>query len=391
MNRGPQGRGVLADTTAAFEGVECHFGALPGTAFTRRTAILASAALALPRRLAAQTRRPSRGVWLRIGDANDVERALQLIRERNTAFTRRGREPAWQGVILEQTWGQIETGVDRWDTRALQRVLDATASAGLLSVIQVSDKEWQYQAHDERYASPVPADLDAGPIGRDAFAGCPDSLCQDRHRYATLQDDTLRGRPGSAVRKYVAKRWVLEDRWAAMWAAVGRAVGRHPALFGVLTPESALALPGTRYLSLVGYPGSDWYVGYLIRQAEIMRRAFPEEVQVINNINVVPPDNARALPMVVDRLATMGLSIWAQDLNPAGQAYRVLYPLLDRFPPHRRWAMVTNTTNLTPSAMVQFANELGVGQLAFLHTGFPEQVRAVERAMDSRASFLLAR
>lgn len=359
-----------------------------GTEVGRRSVILAGAALALPRRLAAQRRRPSAGVWLRIGDASEIERTLQMIRDRNTAFTRRGRAPAWQGVIFEQTWGQIETAVDQWQTNSLQRVLDAMASAGLLGVIQVSDKEWQYQSHDDRYAPPVPADLDADPIGRDAFADCPDNLCQDRHRYATLQDDTVRGRPGSAVRKYVAKRWVLQDRWAAMWAAIGHAVGRHPALFGVLSPESALALPGRRYLSLVGYPGSDWYVSYLVRQAELMRAAFPADVQVISNINVVPPDNARTLPIVVNRLATLGLSIWSQDLNPGGQAYRVLYPLLDRFPSHRRWAMVTNTTNLGPLAMVQFAHKLGVGHLAFLHAGFMEQVRAIESPSNSGASFL---
>lgn len=362
-----------------------------GSRMQRRTLIVGGAALTFSWTAIAQPREPTSGIWLRIADANEAQRAVQLLQERNAVFTRNGHAAPWRGVIFEQTWGQVEHAAGRWHLEAAQRVLDVMASAGLLAVVQVSDKEWQYQAHDERYGAPVPVDLDAGPIAREAFGSCPEGLCQDRHRYATLHDNTVRGRPGSAVRKYVAKRWALEERWAAMWRALGQSIGSHPALYGVLGPESALALPESRHLAQVGYPGSDWYAGYLVRQAMVMRAAFPQRVQVISNINVVPPDNARALPPVIDRLATLGLSIWAQDLNPAGQAYRVLYALLDRFPPERRWAMVTNTTNLAPGAMVEFANELGVGHLAFLHTGFHDQVRAIERRAGSQTSFLPSR
>lgn len=358
------------------------------TDLCRRRLLLGGASVAMAKHAAAQPPRPTVGVWLRISDTSEVPRALDLLRERNAPFIRKGRVAPWCGVVFEQTWGQVELAAGRWSTDAILRVLDTMAAAGLWAVIQVSDKEWQYRAADDRYAAPVPADLDQGPIARADFARCTDGLCQDRYRYATLQDDTQKGRPGDAVRKYVAKRWQLESRWIDMWRALGLRFGTHRSLYAVLSPESALALPSGRFLSSVGYPGSEWYGGYLLRQALAMRDAFPLPVQVVSNINVVPPDNPRALPPVVHRLATQNMSIWAQDLNPSGQAYRTLYPLMERFPVQRRWAMVTNTTSLAPRSMVEFANELGIGHLAFLHAGFAEQVRAVEALAGTPASFL---
>ncbi len=335
--------------------------------------------------MAAGNERPRVGLWLRVGDLAKVPDALRLLQSRNDERASKGRRPPWIGLVLSLGWGQIEVDRGPLRTDALDEALRTLRERGFFAMVHVSDKSWQFQESDDRYVPAVPADVDRGPIPRADFARCADGICQDAFRYASMHDMRERGRRASAVRKYVAKRWVLKERWFAMWERLGAAIGDRPSLYAVLTPESALALPDRGLMGAVGYPGSDWFVGFLLDQASTIRRAFPSPVQVVSNVNVVPPDNAQALPKVAKGLAAAGLSIWAQDLNPDSAAYRVLYPQMERFTTERRWAMVTNGSPLEPAAMIDLARRLGVGHLAFLHEGFDAQVRAVD-ALDRRAA-----
>jgi hypothetical protein len=362
----------------------------PGVMDRRRLLAAALAATALPGAAAERSSLPrsKTGLWLRIDEKQGLDGAIDLLRRRNERYTGAGRKAPWVGLLFSQTWGQIELAAGKLDLGPVRQVLDRAQAAGFGVVVQVSDKAWQYKAGDVGYAPAVPQDLDKGAVDRDRFEGCEGGVCQDAVRYASMQDMTKKGRKGDAVRKYVAKRWKLEDRWFAMWIALGQGIGQHPALAAVLTPESALALPDRSALDRVGYPGGDWFIQFLLTQARTMRRAFRPEVQVVSNINLVPPDNARNLPRVVEQLQREDLSIWAQDLNPGGGAYRSLYPLLDRFPVERRWAMVTNTSTVGPAEMIRFAQSLGIGNLAFLSHRFEDQLKAVEQIPDGQATFL---
>ncbi|MES9972421.1 MAG: hypothetical protein ABW092_20500, partial [Candidatus Thiodiazotropha sp.] len=373
------------------------------------------------------------GVWLNLEGNDGID--LQTFNSKlNWLDQQNDRNPnvdPWQGMRVYLTWGEIPYTGDKNNPDAIQ--YDFSNLVDLLNTahyrgdkrsyqiaLTVSDKLWVFQ-HNAVYPYKPGAlprfyaeSMGSGDWTNDSVI--PDGSSKlilahedengdgaaDNLRFAVANSHTN----SSAARKYSVVRWNphIKNLWYRFWQqlahytylenGIQKALKDHPALHGIITPESSLS--GINHnnseLNAIGYTGADAYADLMLDQAIALNRAFTS-VPIISSINWISENaSSRSAPYyqqyLGDQLSSMNQSSgaygwFAQDLRFDAQMGKSsyennVYPEFDKFESSLRYAMITgdtynNSQFSSTSAqgkaneLMDFANTLGIGHLLFLN------------------------
>ena len=169
----------------------------------------------------------------------------------------------------------------------------------------------------------------------------------------------------------MAKRWLqpVQKEWFKLWKDIATSdIANHPALYGIVTPESSVA--GIRNtdinkLTSIGYPLTQdgkpdgaQYALQFIEQARKLKHYFSNTpAYILNNINWIPPNRDAAtgefyISNVIDTLINDEASVpdeekvfglFSQDIAHISNYSRIVYPELAKFGnnDHLKFGMIT--------------------------------------------------
>ncbi|MEE9494727.1 MAG: SdrD B-like domain-containing protein [Gammaproteobacteria bacterium] len=290
----------------------------------------------------------------------------------------------WSGIKLTLTWNELwrpGSPANVYDFSRIQSIMDK-AIAGNRNykvLLSISDKYWVFQDTDGTW--PTDRGGAISPSLKSTVNDCNPALPGCAYFDAGIGGFQFRtystngkeiGDNGETlyVKKYMAKRWLktVQNEWFRLWTQIAHSsIATHPALYGIVTPESSIAgIRNTEIdkLKQVGYPvkpdgTSDGaqYALQLIRQARRLKELLSNTpVIILNNINWIPPNRKPGggyhIDTVVDTLIQdesaapvkdKVFGLFAQDIANNLSYTRMVYPQLAKLAKndHLKFGMIT--------------------------------------------------
>ncbi|MEW8440606.1 MAG: hypothetical protein AB2689_20855, partial [Candidatus Thiodiazotropha taylori] len=303
----------------------------------------------------------------------------------------------WVGMRLYLTWGEIPFTGDkndptaiRYDFSSIVELLNAAYYRGgnrsYKLALTVSDKLWIFQHNGSyKYHPCALPRFYAQSLGGGDWANSgviPDGSTKlilahedengdgvsDNLRFAVANSHSN----NTAARKYSVVRWNehIRNLWYDLWyqcanysyneQGVEKKLKDHPALHGIITPESSLSgiTHNNNELSEIGYVGADAYAELMLVQAKVLNDYF-STLPIISSINWISEDTTSRPAPYYQKYLGNSLSAmnqgsdtygwFAQDLRLDGHMGKSsyennVYPEFVKFSKSLRYAMITGDT-----------------------------------------------